>query len=532
MDIAEGGVHGPPPRFRARCPIPPLARGEIYSAIIPPLYRHLWHTRGMDLIADLLTRPEGKTLDFKRDLSGKKGVVRDLISFANTSGGVLVVGIDDDRSIRGLANPLAEEEKLASLVADMIRPALLPDIELVTHEGKHLLLVRVARTRGPFYLASEGPENGVYIRLGSTNRTADEAARAELQRALLNVSFDQEPSDIGRDGLDEARIGSVFERLDAPPTDAKLSTLGVLTEHQGRVLASTGGVLLFGTDDVRGRLFPDAHVRCACFTGETKGTQMLDQEDLRTATILEAIDRVDAFIRKNTRTAGVVEGMKRRNIPEYSTTMIRELVVNALAHADYSLSGMQIKVAVFSNRVEITNPGFLPFGMSIDQLKAGESRVRNRVIARVFDDLDYLDGWGRAWALISEAVRQDGYPEPTLAEVGTSFKAVLWPHSAFTEAGESGGMSGGISADIPPLIPPVTAADLPPRPTGRLTPAVRQAWILAAIDQLGGISVPEIMKGLGTPQRTIERDITAMSGVIQHVGPRKTGRYERLAQPG
>lgn len=477
----------------------------------------------MDVLADLLKRPEGKRLDFKRDLSGKKGVVRTLVAFANTSGGTVVVGVDDDRSVRGLPDPLAEEEKLANLVADSIRPALLPDIELATDQDKTVLLVRVARSRGPFYVVSEGPDDGVYIRLGSTNRPADDDARAELQRSLLNVSFDQEPTTMGREALDEGRIGAIMAQLSMPATDAKLATLGVLTEHQGRPTASNGGVLLLGTDEVRQRLFPDAHVRCACFAGETKGAQMLDQEDLRGATLLEAVDRVEAFIRKNSRTAGVVEGMRRRNVPEYSTTMIRELVVNALAHCDYSLSGMQIKVAVFSNRVEITNPGFLPFGMSIEQLKAGESRVRNRVIARLFDDLDYLDGWGRAWALITGAVEAEGYPEPSLEEVGASFKAVLWPHPTFSET------SGGKGPDIPPVIPPVPEGEpgFPPRPSGKLTPRVRRAWIVDAIDLRGGITVPEIIEGLGAPQRTVERDITAMSDVIHHVGPRKTGRYER-----
>ena len=472
----------------------------------------------MPTIAELLTQPEGKTLDFKRDLSGKKGILKNLVAFANTSGGVLVVGVDDDKSVPGLSDPLAVEEKLASLISDSITPALLPDIELATYQEKDVLVVRIARSGGPFHLTADGPENGVFIRVGSTSRRADATAIAELRRSIANVSYDQEPSPGSRSSLDDARLDKALREHNIPRTDAKLITLGVLAEHQGAHLASNGGIILFGKDDERQRLFPDAYVRCAAFAGETKGAEMLDQLDAREATIIEAISLVNGFIARNTRKAGLVEGMRRRDVPEYSDAMIREILVNALAHADYSMIGMQVKVAIFSNRMEIENPGFLPFGMTIEQFKAGQSKIRNRVIARVFNEIQYLDGWGRAWERIQEAMKL-GYPEPEFIEQGATFKVVLWPHTAFATVGAR---------------EPAAAADeRRPRTGARtLNREERERWILAEIQARGGLKLAEITAELGVSVRTAHRDIAGLAEKsVVFVGAPKTGRYE-LRPPG
>lgn len=128
----------------------------------------------------LLTSPEGKILEFKRDLSSPKPILKTLVAFANTAGGTLIIGRADDGSIIGIEDILADEERLASLIADSIAPTMMPDIEAVTIADKSLLFIRVAHWPGPFYLKEKGPINGVFVRLGSTNRQADEATRQEL----------------------------------------------------------------------------------------------------------------------------------------------------------------------------------------------------------------------------------------------------------------------------------------------------------------------------------------------------------------
>ncbi len=125
-------------------------------------------------IEKLITSPEGKTLELKRDLSSPRPVLKTLLAFANTAGGRLIVGMADDRQVIGVEHPLDEEERICSLIADSIAPRLVPNVELMTVEGKTVLVVEVFLSGlRPHYLKAEGPENGVYVRLGSTNRQAD-----------------------------------------------------------------------------------------------------------------------------------------------------------------------------------------------------------------------------------------------------------------------------------------------------------------------------------------------------------------------
>jgi ATP-dependent DNA helicase RecG len=128
----------------------------------------------LDLIT-LISRPEGKTLEFKRDLSSPDGVLKAIVTFANTSGGVLVLGVEDGtKRVKGIPNILAEEERLANLIADSISPRLVPSIEVMRWRKTQVLAVEIYPSASrPHFLNRLGPEEGVFVRVGSTNRRAD-----------------------------------------------------------------------------------------------------------------------------------------------------------------------------------------------------------------------------------------------------------------------------------------------------------------------------------------------------------------------
>nr|MBC8359862.1 putative DNA binding domain-containing protein [Candidatus Desulfatibia profunda] len=298
-------------------------------------------------IAQLLSSPEGKTLEFKRDLSSIKPILKTLIAFANTASGTLIIGRKDDGQVFGVPNVLQAEERLASAIADSIRPAMMPEIEICSHEGKPLLIVRVPRWRGPFYLKAEGPEKGVYVRLGSTNRRAGPEIVSELQRSLVGISYDQTPCpDLSVKDLDMAKVRHAFAAVGRKIDERKLESLGVLVAYAGKRVVSYGGLILFGRDAVRELYFPDARVGCARFRGTDKA-EFIDRMDLG-GSVLDAVEEVPKFIRRNTRLAAKIETMRRRDIPEYPEVAIREVLVNAIVHADYSLTGMRILVAIYA----------------------------------------------------------------------------------------------------------------------------------------------------------------------------------------
>ncbi len=212
----------------------------------------------------LLTRPEGKTLEFKQDLSSPKNILKTITAFANTAGGVILIGIEDgSKAVLGVAHPLDEEERLCSLIADSIEPRLVSDVELVNWKGRTLIAVEVYPSAlRPHWLKSDGIENGVMVRVGTTNRRADGPLTAELRRSATNHSYDEEPMpDIDSDSLDVRVASGLFARI-RDWNENTPETLRLTVRHQGRLVATVGGVLLFGS--VRERYFPDACKTMEC----------------------------------------------------------------------------------------------------------------------------------------------------------------------------------------------------------------------------------------------------------------------------
>lgn len=463
-------------------------------------------------VTELIAAPEGKTLEFKRDLSSLAPVMKTLVAFANTAGGVLVIGIADDGALVGVDHPLAEEERLASTIADNIRPAMTPEIDLVSHQGKTLLLVRVPHWRGPFYVRAEGPQEGVYIRLGSTNRRAGPEMLAELQRSLAGLSFDQLPCpDLSADDLDVTRLERYFAAIGRTVSKEHLESLGVLVPQAGRLAPSHGGLILFGRDGPRQRLFPAARISCARFRGADR-VDFLDRLDIE-GTVLEALEETPKFIRRNTRLAARIVAMHRQDIPEYSEIALREVLVNAVAHADYSLSGMPIRVAIYADRLEVENPGLLPFGMTLDDFKAGVSRIRNRVIVRVLRELGLVEEWGTGYSRIIRACEESGHPLPAWRELGAVIRVNFQPHPDVSEGDDKANS--------------ITAHETI-NETINETVNTRQQWFL---DQLGAgkqVGWTHLAQQSGVSRATARRDIADLKarGLIEFVGARKTGRYQ------
>lgn len=456
-------------------------------------------------IGEILTNPEGKTLEFKRDLSSLKHVLKTLVAFANTAGGTLIIGRGDDGGVSGVANVLEAEERLASAISDNIRPAMMPDIEVYSHEGKPLLIVRIPHWRGPFYMKAEGPENGVYVRLGSTNRRAGPEILAELQRYMAGLSYDQIPCpDASIKDLDMDKVQRTFAAVGRRTDESKLESLGVLVAHAGKLVASYGGLILFGRDSARERFFPDARVSCARFRGTDK-TEFIDRMDIA-GSVLDAVEEAPKFIRRNTRLAARIESIRRLDIPEYPETAIREVLVNAIVHADYSLTGMRILIAIYADRMEIQNPGMLPFGMTMDQLKAGVSKIRNRVVARVFRELGWIEEWGSGYKRVTEACREGGYPDSHWEELGAAFRVVFYPHPDAAQYSTPGG----------PVSVPVNV------PVNE-----RQKWFLEQLASNRQTRASDLAARWRVSLKTAKRDISGLKAqdLVEFVGAPKKGFY-------
>lgn len=373
------------------------------------------------MIEQLLAENEGKTIEFKETTRSLGGIMKTVVAFANSAGGTIIVGIrDKTKEIVGLPNILSEEERLANAITDSILPFLTPDIEVQSIRGKELLVIRVAHSVGPYYLKAEGPERGVYVRFGSTNRAVDVEMLDSLRLLAKKVSYDELPHPQGH--LDIEVMKNVFEWVGKRPTAQALENLGVETSRSGKKYPSNGGILLFGVN--RMQLFPDSQIRCALFAGVTR-EKILDQTDIN-APLPLAADKIIAFIERNISKEGRIGRMQREDIPQYPAVAIREAVMNALLHTDYAMTGCHIQVAIFSDRIEFTNPGGLPFGQTIEKALSGSSRIRNRVIARVFRELHLTEQWGSGLRRIMETCKAQGLKSPLIEELNNQFRLTLY----------------------------------------------------------------------------------------------------------
>lgn len=380
-------------------------------------------------ITNITSLPRGKTVEFKKDLSSIIPILETLIAFANTAGGTLLIGRDIDGTINGVDDIFASKENLANAISENIFPPLMQKIEIISFKGKALLLIRVAYGRGPFYLKAQGPEDGVYIRSGVTNRLAGPEFIAELKRSISNISFDQLPcpeTDVS--SLDMSRIEQAFSDAGRKINLQELETLGILVSFDGKLVCSNGGVILFGNDQIRNRHFPNARVRMARFKG-VDNVDVSDQYDCPKA-ILEAMKEVPHFIQRNSTLNAKFDQIHQKEVQEDALIMIHEVLINALVHADYSIKGMNPRLNVFSNRLEIENPGMLPFGYTLNEFTSGVSHIRNKVIARVFRELHLMKEWGTGYKKIAEVCMNGGYQIPKWEEFGTAVRVTIMPYIA------------------------------------------------------------------------------------------------------
>lgn len=196
-------------------------------------------------------------------------------------------------------------------------------------------------------------------------------------------------------------------------TKSNARSLELVTNYREHIYPTQGGLLLFGKK--RDELFPDPFIRLIRFEGVTKSSA-IDHLAIKSPLPI-AIDEALAFIRRNTSMKAVIQAMQRVDIPQYPHEAVREAVINAVLHADYSTMRSSIQVAIFDDRMEITNPGPLPLGLSLEIALSGVSQLRNRVLGRVFRELRLIEQWGSGLARIRDVCLQYGGSSPKFEEL-------------------------------------------------------------------------------------------------------------------
>jgi predicted HTH transcriptional regulator len=176
--------------------------------------------------------------------------------------------------------------------------------------------------------------------------------------------------------------------------------------------------------------YPDAWIQAGRFAGRDR-RRILDSAEVRSY-LPEAAEEVIAFLQKHMTREAIIGPVKRTDLWTLPLVAIREAIMNAIVHADYAQRGAPIRVALFDDRLEIENPGLLPFGLTIEDIQKGISKLRNRVFGRVFQELGLIEHWGSGIQRMTAACHDRGLNAPHFEEIGTHFRVTLSaiPHHA------------------------------------------------------------------------------------------------------
>ncbi|MDI9593458.1 MAG: RNA-binding domain-containing protein [Bacteroidales bacterium] len=376
-------------------------------------------------LKEIIKLPEGRRLEFKGALPEKAELANTIIAFANDAGGELYIGVrNNPREIVGLPEDelIKIEEKISNIIFDRCYPAILPEITFLTEEDKHIIRVTVYRgSTPPYYSKEKGKLKGTNIRVGSSNRLADKEIISELERRKQNISFDSEL--VMDKPVSELSI-ETFKQMYHDKTDELLDTQTLRKLELIKTVSGTeyptNALILFSDDMLRNSVFPFAKVECARFKG-VSSEEFIDQKSITSNIALQAEEAYN-FVLRHINKGAVVEGVYTVSRWEYPVKAIREAIRNAIVHRDYSLTGKDVKVAVYDDMVEITSPGLLPPSIDYSAMESRQSDARNKIIAPVFKRMGIIDQWGNGLKLISDELKEYPQIEFRWKEVGLSFQ--------------------------------------------------------------------------------------------------------------
>lgn len=270
----------------------------------------------------------------------------------------------------------------------------------------------------PYYLKKSGKNEGTYIRIGATNRKAGFDNILELERQRLNISFDEEANyEYNFSNLDLTPIKTKFGEIGKILDDKKLKNLKLIKEEHGKIYPTNALLILLGK-------FENVITKCSRFKGNTMSV-FIDKKEYD-GNLFSQLEATENFIKNHLNLKGEIKGLRRTDTYEIPLEAIREGLINALIHRDYSNLGRDIKVGIYDDILNIVSPGGFPNTLTQDDILNGRSEVKNKVLARVFKELGYIEQWGSGIKRIKSSCIAHGLKEPLIQEKGDFIDVELY----------------------------------------------------------------------------------------------------------
>jgi len=386
-------------------------------------------------ILALIATGESDTIEFKRTVDNLESIAGEIVAFANVNGGRLLFGVEDNGLTSGLSDANAIFQTLTNICRDRCIPPVSPVLEQVTVDGKELIVLTVKpelNRQKPYRTAG----GRFYVRIGRDKKDATGRELIRIAQAAGELHYDESPvwgttlADFSLPAFEayhRTQFGlSVAEQVEQSDLDLVqlLRNLRLIHELDGQIVVSVACLLLFGEQPQR--FMPHSRLSAVAFAGVDEDSDILDRREI-TGRLPTIIDDAKAFLERNIRQPAIEHGFRREDILLYDRRALGEAVVNAIAHRDYSLSGSQIRLFLFQDRLEVRSPGRLPNSVALENIKLGVHAERNRAIATLLTQLGYMSAIGTGVPrLIIRLSRQLSGREPEFELVGEELRVRIW----------------------------------------------------------------------------------------------------------
>lgn len=388
---------------------------------------------GLEIASEL---PE---LEFKTSTKNiPNDIWRSISAFANRRGGGLIVfGVDQRvNAVTGCENLDFMQTKLTEYFNDKMSFVLRPEYHIISYKDKNIIAVCVPecpKDYMPCYFRPVGLPNGAYIREGNTSRRITDNEFRTYVATSKEFQFDRsEARGINKEGISIQKVEKLLEQSEAyvkrgashETNEIVLENLGILGNFDGEYRPTVGGYLIFSKNDPQDKApFDRFTVRCVRYSDSDPASKIIDSDDIK-GTLDILIDKSYKFVLKNISKKSSIVGTKREDKYEYPEEAIRELVANAIIHRDYKIIETYNQIRVFQDRLEIVNPGSLPPGVTVDNIKEAQFS-RNSMIAARLKDMHYLEEYGRGIDIVIKKMKEWGLPSPLFRNSVNSFEAIL-----------------------------------------------------------------------------------------------------------
>lgn len=445
----------------------------------------------LDLI---LEEGEGYRIEFKESLTA---LDKELVAFANSSGGKIFLGISDEKKIKGVQI----SNKLKSQIQDIANNCQ-PAIQILFEEFKNVLIINVCEGENKPYKCS----SGFYTRIGPISQKLDRDEIIEFFKSegkvrfdeLINLKFDYDihfdPKKLNK----FLRLAEISNILDSPST---LVNLGVAEKQEGKIIFNNTGILFFAKN--LADIYLHTAVTCALFKGKDK-VEVLDRKDFNEDIISNIEDAIN-FLKKHIPVRYEMTGAPRRKeVPEIPFDALREAIINAVSHRNYFEKGANVMIEMFDDRIEISNPGGLPKGLKPEDF-GKRSVLRNPNIADLLHRAEYIEKMGTGISKIRKFISEAGLKPPKF-EFGTFFTVTFLRPTAIKKA-----ETGLVDKLVEGLVE-------------------SQKKLLELITEYPRISKKELATRIGISTTAIDKNISTLKkkGLLKRVGPDKGGYWEVL----